>query len=101
MLQYLKLKGLHMNKKELAELIKSNRDLDEIEIGKVYDMFLSESQDAFDFAHDQKDFLDGVDSLMDSYEMWIYEQDIETEISEIFIDRTFDDMYEHFVGALT
>lgn len=90
-----------MNKKELQFLIESNRDLNTSEISEVYDMFLSESKDAFDFAHEQSDYMDGVDSLIDSYEMWVYELDAETEISEIFINRTIDDMNEHFVGALT
>lgn len=86
-----------LTEKQLKKMITSGKDID---IDSIYDFFLEKNQDAFDFAHGQ-DLEDGYDSLMDSYETWIYEIDADDKKTETFLDKTRDDMAEHFLGALS
>lgn len=86
-----------LNVKQLKEMITSVKD---IHIDSIYDFFLQENQHSFDFAHDQ-DLDDGCDTLMDRYEGWIYEMDADDKKTDKFLEKTRDDMSEHFFGALS
>lgn len=86
-----------INNIELKKMIISGKDID---VDSIYEFFLQENKDAFEFACDQK-FDDGCDSLMDSYEGWIYEMSEEDGETEKFLDKTRDDMSECFSGALS
>lgn len=71
-----------------------------LDIDSIYDFFLQKNKSAFEFAYTQE-FDDGCDSLMDSYEGWIYEMNADDKKTAEFIDKTRDDMSEHFSGALS
>ena len=45
------LKGFQMNIKELNQLIESNTDLTPEEKSELYDLFLAESPEVFEYAH--------------------------------------------------
>lgn len=94
-----------MNLKELNQLIESNTDLTQEQQSALYDLFLSESAEIFNYAHqvtqDSGDPSEGVDVLVGAYNDWVSRQHTYDALNDAFVNRTIDDMTENFWGALT
>ena len=94
-----------MNKKQLIELIKSKIKPIDSQLDEIYQLFLVEEPDCFDFAHElllkRKNLVDAVDSLIDSYEMWLYDLDMDENLLHNFLETTQKYMSESFFAALT